>query len=247
MRPLVLTHGFLGGAAQWAALGEALAGAVETFAVDLPGFGANAAHPAPSTIEGFAAFMLDAASAAGIERFDLLGHSMGGMIAQEMTRLAPERIERLALYGTGASGAMPGRFETIAESKRRAAAEGAGPTARRIAATWFRDGARAPGFAATAALAEQASVQAIGAGLDAMAAWSGVAHLPRIAQPTLILWGDRDRSYAWAQTEQLWRAIPDASLAVAPGCAHVVHAERPALFTEILRGFLRPQTVGASG
>ena len=51
---------------------------------------------------------------------------MGGMIAQEIRRQSPERVAALVLYGTGALGAIPGRFETMAESRRRVLAEGAG-------------------------------------------------------------------------------------------------------------------------
>jgi 2-hydroxy-6-oxonona-2,4-dienedioate hydrolase len=173
-----------------------------------------------------------------VDRFDLLGHSMGGMIVQEMVAMAPERVARLVLYGTGAFSHVEGRFETYEESKRRAQADGARATARRIAATWFRQGEQAPGYEACAAIAEQTSLQAIHAGIDAFGNWSREANLPNIAAPTLIIWGEHDKSYAWSQIEQLWRTIPGASLAVVPGCAHAVHLEKPELFNLLLADFL---------
>ena len=237
MTPLVLVHGFLGGSDQWvrqAPLGEAR----ELIAVDLPGFGKNA-HLAPiDRIAGFAQWVLDHLSERGIEHFDLLGHSMGGMIVQEMVHLAPDRVARLVLYGTGARGALPGRFETIATSKTRARADGVPATARRIAATWFRNGAEAADYAATAAIAEKASLEAVLLGLDAMDHWNGQDHLSAIPCPTLIVWGDLDRSYGWPQIEELWRTVPAANLAVVPRVAHAVHSENPPCFNRLIEDFL---------
>lgn len=232
--PLVLVHGFLGGAAQW----DEVDGGRETVALDLPGFGARAAETAPDRIEDFAGEVIAQVSARGIDRYDLLGHSMGGMIVQEVARRDRDRVARLVLYATGAQGLLPGRFETIAESHRRAEADGAEATARRIAATWFRAREAAPAYRACADIAARAGLPAIHAGLDAMAAWSGDARLADIPHETLVLWGDGDRTYPWAQVERLWTAIARARLAVLPGCAHAVHLEKPDLFDALLRDFL---------
>lgn len=228
--PLVLVHGFMGGSAQWAGLEQALAPYVDVVSVDLPGFGKNAGMAPINRIEGFADWVMDQLSARGIARYHLLGHSMGGMIVQEMARRDRARIDRLVLYATGALGVLPGRFETIAESKRRAEADGPAATARRIAATWFLQREASPGYAGCAEIAEQTGLDAIHAGLDAMQAWSGEAALADISQDTLILWGDQDRTYTRDQIKILSRDIPKASLAVVPGCAHAVHLENPDLF-----------------
>ena len=234
MTPLVLVHGFMGGSGQWQ-LQAPLADGREVIAVDLPGFGRNAHLDAIQSIPAFAEWVL---SEVGAKRFDLLGHSMGGMIAQEMVRLAPERVRRLVLYATGAEGEIPGRFEPIETSKQRAHSDGPKSTARRIAATWFRDEEAAPEFPACAGVAEASTLPAILAGLEAMPKWSGVVHLAGITAPTLVLWGDGDRTYSWAQTEKLWRNIPGCQLAVLPACAHAVHMERPDLFNQLVREFL---------
>ncbi|MCV3273690.1 alpha/beta fold hydrolase [Roseobacter sinensis] len=238
MTPLVLVHGFIGGSAQWEEQIDALSVDREVIALDLPGFGRNAHLPVIDTIGGFADWAMAALDERGVRRFCLLGHSMGGMIVQEMARRAPGRIVQLILYATGALGILPGRFETIAESKARARAEGAGVTARRIAATWFRESEQAPRYEGCAAIAEHASLGAVLAGLDAMEAWSGEAALSQLDMPTLIIWGDGDRTYPWAQTELLWRTLPGANLAVIPGCAHAVHLEKPHLFNAVLRDHL---------
>ena len=237
MTPLVLVHGFMGGSGQWAPQAP-LADGREVIALDLPGYGGNAHLPPIDRIGDFADWMLDALSKRGVARFDLLGHSMGGMIAQEMIARAPARVRRLVLYGTGAAGDLPGRFESFETSRARAAADGAAVTARRIAATWFLGNATAAEYPACAAIAEQSTLPAILAGLNAMQSWSRVASLPDIRVPTLILWGDGDRTYRWAQTQELWQAIPDCQLAVVPGCAHAVHMERPDIFNRLVGGFL---------
>lgn len=227
----------MGGSDQWA--GQApLSSNHDLICVDLPGFGRNVDLDPINSIAGFASWVLDWLAERGIETFDLLGHSMGGMIVQEMTRLAPERVNQLVLYGTGPIGELPGRFETLETSMARARADGATATARRIAATWFLDGEAAPEFPACASIAQQCSLPAILAGLEAMQGWSAVDHLPNISSDTLVLWGDRDRTYAWPQTEQLWQTIPGAHLAVVPACAHAVHLEQPDLFNQLIAGFL---------
>ncbi|WP_371225065.1 alpha/beta fold hydrolase [Roseovarius sp. 2305UL8-3] len=238
MTSLVFVHGFMGGSQQWQDQCAVLGDDFEVITPDLPGFGENAHLEAPGSIAGFAQWVLDDLSARGVERFHLLGHSMGGMIAQEMVAQAPDRVDRLVLYGTGATGILPGRFEPIGVSKQRANDEGARATARRIAATWFLKHEAATAYEGCAAIAERSGLQAIHAGLDAMQGWSGVSHLPEIQTQTLLIWGDRDRTYPWNQTEQLWRSISGASLAVMPKCAHAAHLEKPKLFNSILDDFL---------
>ena len=237
MTPLVLVHGFMGGSAQWHQQ-DPLADKRPVIALDLPGFGANADLPALSNIEDFADWALADLSAQGVDHFDLLGHSMGGMVVQEMTHRAPERIRNLVLYGTGPLGAMPGRFETLATSMQRARDDGAEATARRISALWFQAREADPEYPACAALATQAQLEAILGGLDAMRKWSGAAYLPQMSTRTLVLWGDQDRAYPWPQVAQLWQSIADSQLAVVPGCSHMVHAEAPAIFNALVERFL---------
>ncbi|WP_273508802.1 alpha/beta fold hydrolase [Planktotalea frisia] len=239
MIPLVLVHGFMGGSAQWGAQINALSSEHKVIAVDLPGFGENADLPVKNTIAGFAHWVIAELRRLGVKRYNLLGHSMGGMIVQEMMRHDGGNIEKLILYGTGAIGVLPGRFETIAQSKARAVQDGARKTARRISATWFLEKEQARGFEACASIAECASPAAISAGLDAMEAWTGKAYLSQITAKTIVISGDTDRTYSWDQTSLLWTSIPNANLAVVPNCSHAVHSENPELLNTILLDFLR--------
>lgn len=236
----------MGGGAQWDMQRRDQSDRLPLITVDLPGFGAHRDMAPVDTIAGFADWVIADLRAKGVTRYHLLGHSMGGMIAQEIARRDQDNIARLVLYGTGAMGVLPGRFETIECSKARATADGAAATARRIAATWFLAREAAPAYPACATIAEQSTEAAIHAGLNAMQGWSGEGFLPHIRPETLVIWGDQDRTYAWAQTELLWQRTPKASLAVVPGCAHAVHLEKPSLFNALLTDFLREPDQGAA-
>lgn len=240
MKSLVFVHGYLGGGMQWADQVKIFSAHFRVFTPDLPGFGENHAMTTPGTIRELAQYVLDDLDKLEVDRFHLVGHSMGGMIVQEMVALAPERVDKLVLYGTGPVGMMPGRFETIDDSRRGVEEKGVEETGRRIAATWFQDGEAASGYKVCAELAIKASQQAALAGLSAMEGWSGVSALSKIVSATLVLWGDGDRAYQWNQPEQLWREITGAHLAVIPGCSHAVHLEKPHLFNAMLLDFLAP-------
>lgn len=237
-QPLVMVHGYLGGSSQWAAELLALCPHLDVIAPDLPGFGKSNHLESPDHITGHARAVLGCLDAMGVERFHLLGHSMGGMVAQEMVRLAPHRVERLVLYATSALGLLPGRFETMARSRERLAQEGVDATARRISATWLLEREASPSARALCDLAAEASAQAAEAGLWAMERWDAREHLAHITRPTMVVWGDQDRSYQWAEIERLWRGIAGASLAVLPQCAHALHLEKPMIFHRLLLDFL---------
>lgn len=238
-RPLLLVHGYLGGSAMWAPRIEVLAREREVIAPDLPGFGESAGVEAPDTIAGFAAEMAAVLDGLGVDEFDLMGHSMGGMIAQEIAITHPGRVGRLVLCGTGTEGVLPGRFETIERSRQRLRDDGVAATARRIAATWFARGEEAAGYDLCAGLGAKASLQAALASLDAWEGWRSSGRLDRIAARTLVLWSTGDRSYPFAQVQALWQGIKGADLAVIPGAGHNAHMDRPELFDAIVTGFLR--------
>lgn len=243
MTSVVFVHGFMGGSRQWQSQVKDLGADFDVITVDLPGFGENAHLESPSSIASFASWVLEDLDRCGTNTFHLVGHSMGGMIAQEMVSQAPERVEKLILYGTGATGVLPGRFETIETSIARAQADGAKATARRIAATWFLHQEKAESFDACALIAEKAGIRAIRTGLRAMQNWSGEAFLSQITSETLVLWGEYDRTYSWTQTEQLWKSIKNSQLSVMPDCAHAAHLESPKLFNLLISKFLAARNV----
>ncbi len=82
-------------------------------------------------------------------------------------------MTRLVLYGTGPQGSIPGRFETMAKSRERLAADGVERTARRICATWLLEREASPAFELLATLGACVTAQAAEAGLWAMEGWDG--------------------------------------------------------------------------
>lgn len=238
MNTLVLVHGYFGGSPQWTHQVTTFSEKYHVVTPDLPGFGLNNDAISPESIGGYADFVLSELTKQGVDQFHLLGHSMGGMIVQEMVQRAPHRIDHLILYGTGPVGQLPGRFETLEASRRRVRADGAEVTGRRISATWFLQYEQANRYPGCADIAALATEQAALAGLTAMETWSGEEALAEIQSPTLVLWGDKDRAYEWSQPYKLWTKIEHAQLAVVPNCSHAVHLEKPDLFNQIVMDFL---------
>jgi pimeloyl-ACP methyl ester carboxylesterase len=101
--PLVLVHGFTGSSADFAGVAPELAERLPVVAVDLPGHGSSPGYDADRyTLNDTAASVLAALDAAGLLRFHLLGHSLGGKVAMVMATRSPERIESLVLMDTSA-------------------------------------------------------------------------------------------------------------------------------------------------
>lgn len=237
-KPLVLVHGYLGGSAQWKGQFSTFSASHDVIAPDLPGFGQGTALPAPSRICDFASAVMACIDALGIGSFTLLGHSMGGMIVQDIAARHGDRIDALVLYGTGPVGLMPDRFETVETSMARLDVDGVAATADRISATWFRDGAAASGYAATRDIARLAHPDAARNALIAMRDWDGRDALKQLRMRSRVLWGDQDRSYRWPQVHALWSGISGAELGVIPGASHAVHMEKPTLFNALVQDFL---------
>ncbi len=236
--PLVLVHGYLGGSAQWHDQLAAFSATHDVIAPDLPGFGQAADLAGPARISDFADAVMGCIDTLGIGRFTLLGHSMGGMIVQNIAARHGDRLKGLVLYGTGPLGLMPDRFEPVETSIARLEVDGVTATADRISATWFRDGAAAPGYIRTRDIARLAHPDAARNALVAMRDWDGRDALEQFRMRCRILWGDQDRSYRWPQVSALWNGISNGELGVIPGASHAVHMEKPALFNALVQDFL---------
>ena len=109
--PLVLVHGFLGSSDMWGPQIDYFTNNFRVIVPALPGFGKSNKVKSYDSIESMAKSILISLEKKKIEHFYLLGHSMGGMIVQEMVKLAGEKILKLICYGTGPRGNIPGRFE----------------------------------------------------------------------------------------------------------------------------------------
>ena len=237
--PLVLVHGFLGSSEMWNLQIKFFKDNFRVIVPALPGFGKSNTLDSCDSIKCMAKAILDLLEKKEIKKFNLLGHSMGGMIVQEMTKLAGKKILKLICYGTGPRGNIPGRFETIDQSREKLKINGLEVTANRIAKTWFIDQEKAKYFHLCDEAGKQTSMEATDNGLIAMKNWNGVENLKNIKNETLIVWGNKDKAYNFDQVETLNNNIPNSDLKIIDGCSHNVHLERPDEFNIIVEEFLK--------
>jgi len=237
--PLVLVHGFLGSSDMWEPQINFFKDNFRVIAPALPGFGNSSAINSCNSIECMAKTILSLLEKKEIKNFNLLGHSMGGMIVQEMTKLAGDKILKLICYGTGPIGNIPGRFETIDQSREKLKINGLNDTAYRIAKTWFIEEDKAKYFHLCNEAGKKTSIEAADNGLVAMKNWNGVTNLKNIKIETLIVWGDQDKAYNVNQVKTLNDNILNSDLKVMKGCSHNAHLEKPEEFNTVIEEFLK--------
>lgn len=189
------------------------------------------------TIEGFAQRLLDNAP----PTFVLVGHAMGGFVAFEVMRRAPDRVAKLALISTLASADGPaqtarrqgyidlvesGRFDQVVEERIPI-----------LFPEEKRDDARLLGIARqmaadTGAETFLAQQRAIMARIDSR------PRLGEIVVPTLLIWGEKDGITSRAHHDEIADAVPGARLEVVPGVGHLPTVEAPEVLAPLLTDFL---------
>ena len=237
--PLVLVHGFLGSSKMWEPQINFFKDYFRVITPDLPGFGkSNQAKP-HNNIQTIANLLLDCLDEKKIDQFYLLGHSMGGMIVQEMAKKRGDKISKLVCYSTGPRGEMPGRFETVEQSRKNLKKKGLETTAKNIVKTWFVKGENAKYFDICIEAGKQTSIETVDNALIAFKNWNGVDTLRNIKNETLIVWGDKDKSYNLEQIRTLEKNIVKNKLVIFKNCAHNVHLEQPDKFNKTIRDYLK--------
>ena len=236
--PLVLVHGFLGSSTMWRSQIDFFKDYFRVIAPDLPGFGKSNKIKSHKSIKSLASLILHLLEEKKINKFHLLGHSMGGMIVQEMAARHAHKISKLICYSTGPRGEMPGRFETVEQSRNNFKKKGLKVTATEIVKTWFVKGENAKYFNTCIKVGQQSSLEAVDNSLVAFKNWNGVDNLKKIKNETLILWGDQDKSYNIDQVQTLKNSIKNSKLFIFENCAHNVHQEKTDQFNQTLKNFL---------
>ena len=99
--PLVLVHGYLGSSEMWNLQKKFLSKHFRIITPALPGFGESYKAQSLDNINSFAKFVLKCLDEKQINEFHLMGHSMGGMIVQEMVKISENRIKKLICFATG--------------------------------------------------------------------------------------------------------------------------------------------------
>jgi len=236
--PLVLVHGFLGSSKMWNPQIDFFKKNFRVITPDLPGFGKSNKIKSHNNINSIADTILENLKIKKIENYYLLGHSMGGMIVQEMAKKDGDKILKLICYSTGPIGEMPERFETVEESRQKLKKIGLENTSKHIAKTWFMLGEKAEYFNLCIQSGKEASIEAVENSLIAIKKYNGVDTLKNIKNETLIIWGDKDKSYNLKQIKTLEKNISNSSLSIFEGCAHNVHLEKIEEFNRTVFNFI---------
>ena len=236
--PLVLIHGYLGSSEMWFLQKKFLSKNYRIIAPALPGFGESHDVKSLNSINKMAQILIKLINEKNINKFHLLGHSMGGMIVQEMAKISGEKIKKLICFATGSIGDIPDRFESIDTSIEKLKEEGIEETVKRIPPKWFVKGQKAKNYYLCENAVKQIKEVTAYNALVAMKNWRGYENLKNIKQDTLIIWGDKDVSYNFNQVDILKKNILNSKLEIFKGCSHNVHLEEPQKFNETVKNFL---------
>lgn len=178
-------------------------------------------EPPPLLLPAMAARTLAAAP----QRFAVSGVSLGGDVAMEMVRQAPERVDRIALFATRAS--MHVRPRTVGEQGMLATAPHADPTLTAIISGPVQ------------AMAERVGAVVFERQQRALLARPDIdPAINAIRVPTLVAIGDRDRICLPEYARALANRIPNARFHILRACGHLAPMERPGEVTMLLLEWL---------
>jgi pimeloyl-ACP methyl ester carboxylesterase len=247
---VVLLAGALRSSHLWRNLVPLLAPWMRVLAVDLLGSGGSDSPPgADLRLEAHARYVREALEDLGIERFAVVGHGHGGGVAQLLA--LGGGAEALVLLDSIAFDAWPG-------PAIRALRERSGTFDRAAVDAWLHE-AIDIGASHRDRLSEQdvEGYLAPFAGPDGVerfervvASLDGVGLVglePRLAEleiPALVLWGEEDRFVPVELAERLGDALPMATIALLPGCGHLVLDDAPETAVPLVFQYLRSRYLG---
>ena len=236
--PLVLVHGYLGSSEMWCLQRDYLSKFFRVISPALPGFGESYKAQSLDSIHEMAKFIISIIDEKKIDKFNLLGHSMGGMIVQEIAKLEGDRINKLICFATGSLGEIPGRFEPIDETRKKLKDEGTEVSFSRVPKKWFVKGDKDKNYYLCKNAVQNVSSKTADNALKAMKNWSGRDDLKNIKNETLIVWGNKDISYNFDQIDTLNKNIKNSKLEIFEGCSHNVHLEETEKFNDLIKKFI---------
>jgi pimeloyl-ACP methyl ester carboxylesterase len=216
----MIVHGYNGAADYWFPhTVPALAEKRRVIAPDLPGNGLSGKMPS-HTLDSYSRFIHNFLDALGIERVDLLGHSMGGQIGVAAIAHDTSRFRKLILVD---SAGLPelirwqwlAPLQMLTDSSLRMV---------RYYPTFVKIGLRA---------------RAGREGLAMLRTQSIAGYLGELRLPTLVLWGSRDRVVPLEHGAHMAQLIPNARLAIIRGTGHMPFYEKPRQCNSIVLSFLR--------
>ncbi|HLH21357.1 MAG TPA: alpha/beta hydrolase [Chloroflexota bacterium] len=241
-----LVHGASPGATALINWGPTIAGLAAAgftvYAFDQPGFG-RTDNPTDYSVEFRVAHAQAFIAATGVERYSLIGNSVGGYLVARLALAAPERVHRLVIVAS-ATLAPPGGSETQARFQEHArelrAYEPSLENMRRLTqGTLFNQAL------VTEEFVRERYEMSIGKNLEAARERAGMPaarpvyeELRTLPVKTLLVWGANDRGGTLEKALLLFRTIPGAELHVFDQCAHWPQWDHAARFNALVRDFL---------
>lgn len=235
---MLFLHGLGCTGAFWADVLFQLAGRIRAVVLDLPGFGSAAPLPAPVTVVAMAGAVRQRLRAQDVTSVVVVGHSLGGMVAQELVSLDPDVVSGLVLCNT-----IPGASDRVRKINQGLAAmvETSGPAGLAEAML--------PGMVGPEPLERtDAAVnrfrqqfartrpESLVDAFQAIAAFDMRERLGQVKQPTLVVGGEYETNLDTQR--ELAGLLPDATMAVLPGTNHLAPAESPTVFAGLLKDYL---------
>ncbi len=239
MSTLLFLHGVGGGRAAWdRQLPYFAERGYRALAWDQPGYGGT---PAVDPYD-LAQVTTALEQHIGDEPAILVGHSMGGFIAQEAYARFPERVRALVLCFTSAAfGGSGGDFARQFIAARIAPLD-EGKTMAEIAARLMpaMRGSRSDpsGLALAERVMAAVPAQTYRKAVQLLTTFDRRAQLERIAVPTLLIAGSDDRVAPPGVMERMAQKIPGAEFVLLEGCGHLGPMDQPDPFNEALAAFL---------
>ena len=238
--PVILLHGYTDSWFSYSRVLPLLPASYHAYALDLRGHGDSDRPAAGYTMRDFAADVIAFMDAKGVSRATIVGHSMGGFVAQQVALAAPTRVARLVLVGSVTDAR---RIDGILDLKRAVDA-----LVDPVPASFARDfqvstiHRPVPPAFMDRAVAESLKLPAHvwRASMAGMLATEPALRLGANHIPTLILWGDRDAIASRAEQQALASIIGTAVVKVYPETGHAPHWERPDEFARDLGEFISP-------
>lgn len=232
--PVIFVHGVGSTAAIWDYQLRAFENEHRMAAIELRGNGAGAGvAPELITREGFARDVLAVAGGLGFERFHFVGCSLGGVVAFELLKTAPQRLRSVVFVGSFAAYPNAEAYaHGVVEAVHRA-----GDMKRFSLERSAKLGLPPQRFEETVQQMGSKSVPSYIA--STWATWTGDyrAMLAGIEVPSLVIHGERDTIAPRELSEEIASGIPGARLKSVADAGHVTNADAPEAFNELLRDF----------
>lgn len=234
--PLVVIHGGGGDARTWRRNIGVLAEKYTVYAPDLPGYGGSQPLDGKYYVPELADFVEKFTKSLGLEKFSLVGHSLGGGIALDYALKFPLKITKLVLISSlclGREIAFWVRFFSLPAFIRSL---GAVMVFGFKCVKWLLDHLNPAKYI----LPLTPASMAVGGSISNFHQQTLVLEkqLPEIKMPTLLVWGSRDPVVPVKQAYRAAEVIPDCQVAVFRNSGHNVHREKLKKFSSIVTDFL---------